>query len=132
MRGQGIGSLCRQHLGLFFKGVGCPVGSILVGSSAIIAKARRNRKILGGGMRQAGVLAAAASHALDHHFPKMSADHNRAATLAKALQNLDVGHVQSGTNMVFFTPKAGGHDNVRAHMEAAGVRMAGARQSDGH
>lgn len=109
----------------FSKGLGAPVGSILVGTSAIIAKARRNRKILGGGMRQAGVLAAAASHALDYHFPKMSTDHNRAATLANALQSLDVGHVQSGTNMVFFTPKAGGHDNLRAHMEAVGVRIGG-------
>jgi threonine aldolase len=109
----------------FSKGLGAPVGSILVGSSAIIAKARRNRKILGGGMRQAGVLAAAASHALDHHFPKMAADHKRANALADALRSLDVGTVQSGTNMVFFTPNAGGHADLRAHMEAAGVRIGG-------
>lgn len=109
----------------FSKGLGAPVGSMLVGSSQIIAKARRNRKILGGGMRQAGVLAAAASHALDHHWPQMPADHDRADQLAKALRDLDVGTVHSGTNMLFFTPKAGQHDALRAHMEAAGVRIGG-------
>lgn len=109
----------------FSKGLGAPVGSMLVGPSAIIKKARRNRKILGGGMRQAGILAAAASHALDHHFPKMAEDHRRANALADALRNLDVGTVQSGTNMVFFTPNAGGHANLHSHMEAAGVRIGG-------
>ena len=109
----------------FSKGLGAPVGSMLVGSSAIIAKARRNRKILGGGMRQAGVLAAAASHALDHHFPKMAADHRRADALADALRSLDVGTVRSGTNMVFFTPNADEHADLRTHMEAAGVRIGG-------
>lgn len=109
----------------FSKGLGAPVGSILVGSSDLVAKARRHRKILGGGMRQAGVLAAAASHALDHQLPKMSADHDRADKLADALRALNVGTVQNGTNMVFFTPNAGKGDSLRAHMEAEGVRIGG-------
>jgi threonine aldolase len=109
----------------FSKGLGAPVGSMLVGSHQIIAKARRNRKILGGGMRQAGVLAAAANHALDHHLPLLPADHARAGKLADALRDLDVGAVQSGSNMVFFTPKDGQHEALRAHMEAAGVRIGG-------
>ena len=109
----------------FSKGLGAPVGSILVGSHAIIARARRNRKILGGGLRQAGVLAAAATHALDHHLSLLPADHDRAAQLADALHDLDVGNVHSGTNMVFFTPNASQHNPLHAHMEAAGVRIGG-------
>jgi threonine aldolase len=109
----------------FSKGLGAPVGSILVGSHAIIARARRNRKILGGGLRQAGVLAAAATHALDHHLSLLPVDHDHAAQLADALHDLDVGNVHSGTNMVFFTPNASQHNALHAHMEAAGVRIGG-------
>lgn len=68
------------------KGLGAPVGSVLVGSEALIKKAKRVRKVLGGGMRQAGYLAAAAIYALDHHVHRLTDDHSRAKTLAKELQ----------------------------------------------
>jgi len=69
----------------FSKGLGAPVGSALVGSKPLIDSARKWRKMLGGGMRQAGVLAAAASYALDHHRERMTEDHVRARTLAEGL-----------------------------------------------
>lgn len=109
----------------FSKGLGAPVGSILVGSFDLVAKARRHRKILGGGMRQAGILAAAADYALDHHWPKLADDHERAAKLASALRALNVGDVTHGTNMIFFTPHADRHKELLAHLEARGVRIGG-------
>ena len=109
----------------FSKGLGAPVGSILVGNHSVVARARRHRKILGGGLRQAGVLAAAATHALDHHLPLLAGDHKRAIRLGNAIRELGVGTVQNGTNMVFFQPDAGMHEALHAHMEAAGVRIGG-------
>jgi len=64
------------------KGLGAPVGSILVGNKVLMANARRVRKRLGGGMRQAGILAAAGHYALDHHVDRLVEDHVRATTLA--------------------------------------------------
>jgi threonine aldolase len=86
----------------FSKGLGAPVGSALVGSRELIGRARRVRKMLGGGMRQAGVLAAAALHALDHHIHRLAEDHAHAALLAEGLRQVD-GVVVDGphTNMVF-------------------------------
>jgi threonine aldolase len=72
----------------FSKGLGCPVGSVLVGDKEIIQKALRVRKVLGGGMRQAGFLAAAASYALDHHIPRLADDHKKAKEIGELLQNL--------------------------------------------
>jgi threonine aldolase len=69
----------------FSKGLGAPVGSVLAGSRELVARARRFRKMLGGGMRQAGVLAAAALHALEHHLPRIAEDHANAQRLAAAL-----------------------------------------------
>jgi threonine aldolase len=71
----------------FSKGLGCPVGSILVGDKETIAKAVRYRKMLGGGMRQAGVLAAGADYALDHHIDRLAEDHRRTAALREALED---------------------------------------------
>jgi threonine aldolase len=70
------------------KGLGAPVGSLLVGSTASITEARRVRKRLGGGMRQAGFLAAAGLYALDHHVTRLKEDHRRAKRLAEALTAL--------------------------------------------
>src|SRR6185312_7715284 len=72
------------------KGLGAPVGSVLLGSYALIDKARRWRKVCGGGWRQAGMLAAAGMHALDHHVARLADDHRRAAYLAGRLRELDV------------------------------------------
>jgi len=70
----------------FSKGLGAPVGSALVGSSEFIAKARRYRRLFGGGMRQAGVLAAAAIYALDHHIDRIAIDHARAKEIGEVLK----------------------------------------------
>jgi threonine aldolase len=67
------------------KGLGAPVGSLLLGSNATIAQARRLRKLYGGGMRQAGHLAAAGSYALEHHVERLAEDHARAKLVAAEL-----------------------------------------------
>jgi threonine aldolase len=86
----------------FSKGLGAPAGSALVGSAELIARAKRVRKMAGGTMRQAGILAAAAMHALDHHIDRLADDHVRARRLADGLQGLPGVNVQSPqTNMVF-------------------------------
>ena len=69
------------------KGLGCPVGSVLIGDSIIMEKAIRIRKMLGGGMRQVGVLAAAGLYALDHHRKRLSEDHQKANEIGLILQN---------------------------------------------
>jgi len=87
------------------KGLGIPVGSVLLGSKAFIKKTRRIRKVLGGGMRQAGYLAAAGIYALDHHVQRLSEDHLRAQDLEAVLKASS--YVQSvlpvQTNIVIFT-----------------------------
>ncbi len=72
----------------FSKGLGCPVGSILAGTCDLIEEAHRFRKMLGGGMRQAGILAAAANYALDNHIDRLREDHRRAREFRKALEGL--------------------------------------------
>ncbi|BAN49967.1 low-specificity L-threonine aldolase [Metapseudomonas resinovorans] len=83
------------------KGLGAPVGSVLCGSEALIAKARRLRKMVGGGMRQAGMLAAAGLYALDHQVERLAEDHANAERLGAGLRELgfEVEPVQS--NMVY-------------------------------
>jgi threonine aldolase len=86
----------------FSKGLGAPVGSALCGPRELIARAHRVRKMLGGGMRQAGVLAAAALHALDHHIDRLAEDHANARRLAEGLQGLPgVQCEMPQTNIVF-------------------------------
>jgi threonine aldolase len=86
----------------FSKGLGAPVGSALCGSRDFIAKAKRVRKMAGGAMRQAGMLAAAASYALDHHVERLAQDHVLARRLAEGLAGIDGVQVESPqTNMVF-------------------------------
>lgn len=89
----------------FSKGLGAPVGSALVGPRDLIAAARRHRKVLGGGMRQAGVLAAAALYALEHHIDRLAEDHALARRLAEGVRGISELELQGGepeTNMVFF------------------------------
>jgi threonine aldolase len=87
------------------KGLGAPVGSVLLGTKAAIKKAKRVRKVLGGGMRQAGFLAAAGIHALDHHLSRLKEDHRRARILGENLKRLD--YVQEvmpvDTNILVFS-----------------------------
>ena len=86
----------------FSKGLGAPVGSALCGSRAFITKAHRIRKMAGGGMRQAGGLAAAAVHALDHHVEQLAQDHALAGRLADALAGIEGLQVEAPqTNIVF-------------------------------
>ena len=88
------------------KGLCAPVGSVLCGDAAFIKKARRLRKVLGGAMRQAGIIAAAGIVALDDMVDRLAEDHRRAASLAEGLQNIDKVHLTKNapqTNMVFFT-----------------------------
>ena len=73
----------------FSKGLGAPVGSVLTGTREVITRARRFRKMLGGGMRQAGILAAAARYALAHHVERLAEDHARATRLAAAIGALE-------------------------------------------
>ena len=72
----------------FSKGLGCPVGSVLMGSKAMMDKALRIRKIFGGGMRQAGYLTAAASYALDHNINRLADDHRKAIEIGEVLEGL--------------------------------------------
>ncbi len=88
------------------KGLGAPVGSVLVGPKALLAKARRWRKVLGGGMRQAGVMAAAGLYALDHHVDRLAEDHDNARLLAQklaAIPGVSVDPAAVQTNMVFLS-----------------------------
>lgn len=90
------------------KGLGAPVGSVLLGSKDFIENARRWRKITGGGMRQAGILAAAGLYALSHNVERLAQDHQRAKLLACALRGLGLEVEPVQTNMVFVL--SGKHD----------------------
>jgi threonine aldolase len=83
------------------KGLGAPVGSVLCGSRVFITEARRWRKVTGGGMRQAGILAAACIHALEHHVKRLAEDHANAARLSRGLAELGLEPDGPHTNMVF-------------------------------
>ena len=83
------------------KGLGAPVGSVLCGSYSLIAKARRWRKVVGGGMRQAGLLAAAGLYALEHHIERLAEDHAHAQRLGEGLSAAGYAVEPVQTNMVF-------------------------------
>lgn len=106
------------------KGLGAPVGSVLLGTRVLIEVATRWRKVVGGGMRQAGLLAAAASHALDHHVARLAEDHARAARIAEGLQGADgVRVVAQHTNMVFIDVPVERHDALRRALDTARIRV---------
>jgi threonine aldolase len=106
------------------KGLGAPVGSVLVGSQALIDKARRWRKVAGGGWRQAGLLAAACTYALDHHVARLADDHRRAAYLAGRLREISgVNVLGQFTNMVYVDVPADRLRDLDVHMKAAGIRI---------
>ena len=110
----------------FSKGLGAPVGSALVGSKDFIDRAHRVRKMLGGGMRQAGVLAAAALYALDHHVERLADDHANARALAEGLQGLPGVTVQPPqTNILFVDLAPDKAPGVVDRLRAAGVLCTG-------
>lgn len=86
------------------KGLGAPMGSVLVGKKEFMDKAMRVRKVLGGGMRQVGFMAAAGLYALDHHIDRLAEDHRRAKEIAEQLKSMEcIAHVEPvDTNIVIF------------------------------
>lgn len=102
--GQSLANLCRDFGSVslcFSKGLGAPVGAVLLGDAALIDRARRWRKTLGGGMRQAGLLAAGCLHALDHNVARLAEDHANARRLAEGLAAIaGIEGVECATNMV--------------------------------
>lgn len=108
------------------KGLGAPVGSVLVGSNELIARARRWRKVLGGGMRQAGLMAAAGLYALEHHVERLADDHANARALAERLATIpgitvDLGLVQ--TNMAFMQVPLDAGPALKDFLAARGMRI---------
>ena len=110
----------------FSKGLGAPVGSALCGSKDLIRRALRWRKMLGGGLRQSGLLAAAAHHALHHHIHRLADDHRLAQRLAQGLAGIDGLSVRSAqTNIVFVDVANGRGPDLLAHLARDGVLATG-------
>jgi threonine aldolase len=120
------GRCCDSVSVCFSKGLGAPLGSMLAGTREFVARARRIRKMLGGGMRQAGIVAAAALYALDHHVERLAEDHANARILAEAIGDtpglrLDPPEVE--TNLVFFEvdPDLGTSQDIVAALRQRGI-----------
>ncbi len=111
------------------KGLACPVGSVLVGDADFIGRARRWRKMVGGGMRQAGILAAAGIHALEHHVDRLREDHDNAARLGEAVGGLPgLGLAEPvQTNMVMVHCPAGTLPRLREYLAGRNIRISGPR-----
>jgi threonine aldolase len=113
----------------FSKGLGAPVGSALCGSREFIARAHRIRKMAGGGMRQAGVLAAAASHALEHHIDRLVQDHALASRLAEGLAGIPELKVEAPQTNLLFVDLEGEARNrsaeLLAHLKQNGILATG-------
>jgi threonine aldolase len=109
----------------FSKGLGTPAGSVLVGDEALIAKAVRSRKMLGGGMRQVGLLAAACLHALEHNIERLAEDHDNAARLGRGLAQIDGLRLERvSTNMVLIYISADHCAPLAAFLKTQGVLAA--------
>lgn len=103
------------------KGLGCPVGSLLIGSADFIKRAHRYRKIMGGGMRQAGFLAAAGVYALDHHIDRLADDHAKAKRIGESLstQSWVTEVLPCETNiLIFFVPDTTTRDRFLNHLKS--------------
>ncbi len=112
----------------FSKGLGAPIGSALVGQHDTIRQARRHRKAFGGGMRQVGILAAAAEYALEHHVDRLAEDHQNAKRLANEVANIpgfSLAQQSVDTNIVYFDvdPSLGTASNVLRRLADQGVLM---------
>jgi threonine aldolase len=103
------------------KGLGAPAGSVLLGSRDLIAQARRWRKALGGGMRQAGVLAAAGLYALEHHVRLLGQDHANAEYLAAGLQAMGLPVEPPQTNILYVEIPPSKVGGLKAHLEQCGI-----------
>jgi threonine aldolase len=107
------------------KGLGAPAGSLLLGNRTHIQKAHRIRKVMGGGMRQAGYLAAAGLYALDHHVTRLSEDHAKASAMASLLETLPyvASVLPAPTNIVIFRLHADSSTEAfLAHLGALGIK----------
>jgi threonine aldolase len=110
----------------FSKGLGAPVGSTLVGSHDFIKRAHRWRKMLGGGMRQAGVLASAALHALEHHVDRLADDHALARRLVAGLEGVPgIGFEAPQTNIVFVDVQGARAAGLVEHLKSKGILATG-------
>jgi threonine aldolase len=108
------------------KGLGAPVGSVLCGSASFIDRAHRWRKVAGGGMRQAGILAAAGMYALGHNIERLADDHRNAQTLATKLAGIGQLAVSAAaTNILFVTPPAGSAARLREELGKQGILLGG-------
>jgi threonine aldolase len=106
------------------KGLGTPAGSMLCGSAVFIEKARKVRKMLGGGMRQAGILAAAGLHALEHHIDRLAEDHCHASLIAAELARTSWAEIKPAeveTNIVIFTTPLQPAEEVVEQLNRAGI-----------
>ncbi|WP_153101981.1 low-specificity L-threonine aldolase [Paraburkholderia hayleyella] len=123
--GQPLAALCAPFDSVsicFSKGLGAPVGSVLVGSRALLLQAHRWRKMLGGGMRQSGLLAAACLYAFEHHFERLAEDHDNAAHLARGLAQIEqVTLLSQATNMVFAQFPQADCAELEAWLKARGI-----------
>lgn len=110
------------------KGLGAPVGSVLCGHTELITRARRWRKVLGGGMRQAGMLAAAGLYALQNHVERLSEDHENARLLAQglaAVADVQVDDAGARTNMVFVNIEAEQSRRMNAYLAERDILVGG-------
>ena len=110
------------------KGLGAPVGSVLCGTKALVAKARRWRKVVGGGMRQAGVLAAAGIYALENNVERLATDHENARALARALTGIEgVAVAPNGaqTNMLYINIEPQRSVRMREVLKSQGILISG-------
>jgi threonine aldolase len=111
------------------KGLGTPVGALLLGPRDLIKKARRLRKMIGGGMRQVGFVAAAGAYALEHHVDRLKDDHAHATRLANALSDASAHQLKCEapqSNMVWVDVPAAHIDGFGAHLSKHGVKVSGA------
>jgi threonine aldolase len=106
------------------KGLGAPAGSVLCGDADLIKRAKRHRKMLGGGMRQAGILAAAGIYALDHHINRLADDHDNAPQLARGLEAISSLNVSvPETNILFVDIAANDIAQLQRLLDDAGIKI---------
>ncbi len=127
-----LASTCDTLTFCISKGLGAPVGSLLCGSVEFIEEARHIRKMLGGGMRQAGIIASAGIYALEHNIDRLRTDHERARKIAETLAGtswaeIDLEAVQ--TNIIFVSGKACDGKRIEAVLNAHGIACYGSKES---